>query len=131
MKITKTHYQVSVPAGRYFLGDPCYTVPNNLWGTLLQSCDFFDQPIGEVNGHKVLAFPTAQGDGLYEDQNGHEYPVDAGLIGLVPEALVDMEKLSKYRGGVGKWLEVSHYILCTGEDGVMEFGNITIDTKWD
>lgn len=134
MKITKAHYEVSVPAGRYFLGDPCYTVPSTLWGKLLESCDYFDQPIGKVNGHKVLAFRTAHGDGLYTDQNDHQYPVDAGLIGLVPEALVDTEKLSNYRLNVGKWVDVPHYMVCTGSDGLMEFGNTTINTQdphWD
>lgn len=88
---------VEVPAGTYWLGDPCYTVPDADWMPLLRSCGVFGAsddpadgtpgPVGTVRGHEVLAFGTAFGDGEYPDQYGHRYPVDAGLIGLVPVAL--------------------------------------------
>lgn len=75
---------VVVPAGKYVLGDPCYSVPDALWLPLLKSCDYFVNPIGTVNGVNVLAFSTMYGDGEYRASNGENYPVDAGLIGLVP-----------------------------------------------
>ena len=60
---------VYVPAGKYVIGDPCYTVPNDDWETLLQSCDYFNRPVGISGGFEVLAFPTQYGDGVYRDQD--------------------------------------------------------------
>ena len=32
-------WTAKVPAGSYFLGDPCYAVPSHLWNELLDSCE--------------------------------------------------------------------------------------------
>lgn len=124
---------VIVEAGTYVLGDPCYAVPNKHWDQLLRSCDFFlDNPIGTVvtdNGdeYRVLGFGTKWGDGVYRDQRGAEYPVDAGLIGLVPVALVDIEEVKAQ----GLHLVVfDKPVLCTRdpETGVLTFGSYRIET---
>jgi hypothetical protein len=100
---------VTMPAGAYYLGDPCYVFDNNERGTdewtrLLENSDYFDagesegSPVGYVDvpadpsdpansatvSLPVLAFGTAYGDGGYEDRDGNHYSVDAGMIGLVP-----------------------------------------------
>lgn len=87
---------VTVAPGEYVLGDPCYTVPEDLWVPLLQSAEFFiPRAVGAVESggvtYQVMAFGTKYGDGLYHDQYGQEYAVDAGLIGLVPLSLVSDE----------------------------------------
>ena len=46
MKISKV--EVEVPAGKYILGDPCYAVPDSEWMELLESCEFFNSPIGTI-----------------------------------------------------------------------------------
>ena len=84
---------ITVPAGTYFLGDPCYAVPDEHWLPLLEASDFFkDEDHGEVAGHTVYAFGTG-GDGCFEDQDGHEYPVDSGLIGLTPLLLTRQSEI--------------------------------------
>lgn len=88
----RNEFEVEVPEGSYFLGDPCYAVRGDDWDVLLNSCDFFDKPVGEIKGFKVYASSTAYGDGVYRGQEGHEYPVDAGLIGLVPVEYVEQAK---------------------------------------
>ena len=122
MKIKNTSHTVTVEPGKYWLGDPCYTVQDDLWVELLQSCDYFNQPIGTVNGFQVLAFQTKWGDGVYKGSDGHEYPVDAGLIGLVPVALApdspDGDRI----------VEFTRPTDCTDDDGVLTFGTITINT---
>jgi hypothetical protein len=77
---------VTVPAGTYFLGDPCYSVPGHEWDGLLKATNFFEKPAGHLSdgSTQVVAFSTAWGDGIYEGNDGNKYPVDAGLIGLVP-----------------------------------------------
>jgi len=127
-KMEMTAVTVRVPAGAYYLGDPCYTVPNDLWMELLGTCDFFGVPVGTVGGQQVVAFRTAWGDGLYPGSDGFEYPVDAGLIGLVPLALNpaltrhDLVTLVVY--------ERATECSTDGNGGLM-FGGVEIDTAKD
>lgn len=137
-EVTRKH-EVLVPAGKYFLGDPCYSVPSHLWMDLLSSAEFFyTNPIGTVSTpagtFSVLAFGTAYGDGLYRGSDGYSYPVDAGLIGLTPVELIDanttaMKADGQLRTDLGKIIEFGRDIVCSGEGGVMTFGDITINTK--
>jgi hypothetical protein len=127
MKIVSAEYTVSVPPGKYWLGDPCYSVPDSLWGDLLASCMFFQHPIGEVTTeagetHKVLAFRTKFGDGVYEDQDGHEFPVDAGLIGLTPVGLSVEQPFGSML------VEYKWDTSCFEIDGVLHFGDCEINT---
>lgn len=117
---------VTVPPGKYFLGDPCYAVPDDYWDDLLDSCDFFNTtPVGVVNGNQVLSFNTAYGDGTYEDQYGNEYPVDAGMIGLTPAAFVDGDPV---KARLGQWVEFNCPTICYSADGVLTFGKFNINT---
>lgn len=126
-----TNVQVTVPAGQYVLGDPCYAVPDQHWEDLLASCDFFRNPVGLVkDGAKkfaVLGFGTRWGDGCYAGSDGKEYPVDAGLIGLVPIELV--ENISEHYGYV---VTFNKDTVCRSDgDGKLYFGSIVIDTDPD
>lgn len=136
MKISKV--EVEVPAGRYVLGDPCYAVPDSEWMELLESCEFFNSPIGTIRRSpkegtfnvmetfKVVAFGTRWGDGCYRGTDGNSYPVDAGLIGLVPVEAVDMDTL---RDDLCTVVTFDKPIKCgTDGEGKLRFGHITIDT---
>ena len=116
--------QVMVPAGKYVLGDPCYVVPKDHWDKLLSSCDYFNQPIGEVEGYQVLGFSTCWGDGIYADNYRRYYPVDAGLIGLVPFS--DTLEIDPTLSHI---VEFTYDTLCTCSPvGMLRFGSIYIDT---
>ena len=119
-----TNVQVTVPAGQYVLGDPCYAVPYEDWDDLLASCDYFRNPIGSAGKFKVLAFGTRWGDGCYAGSDGKEYPVDAGLIGLVPIELV--EDMSEHYGNVVTFNKPT--VCSSNGDGKLRFGSIVIDT---
>jgi hypothetical protein len=77
-----------VPAGKYWLGDPCYIIKDQDWLHFCNEHSFneteFNSCVALSDGTPVLAFSTYYGDGCYSDQHGNSYPVDAGLIGLVP-----------------------------------------------
>lgn len=120
-----------VPAGHYVLGDPCYAVPDNLWSELLESCDCFeDSAVGHAGGHNVLAFSTAYGDGEYYDDDGRGFGVDAGLIGLVPVAMMtEKEKQGIAGHNLSHYVSFSDSVECWAEDGVLHFGETTIDTN--
>ena len=59
MKISKV--EVEVPAGKYILGDPCYAVPDSEWMELLESCEFFNSPIGTIRRRGIAARLTITG----------------------------------------------------------------------
>jgi hypothetical protein len=128
---TNNSWRVRVPAGTYVLGDPCYAVPDNLWNEAGQSCDWWQSnPVATVTvegkEYKILGFGTAHGDGIYNCRDGIEYPVDAGMIGLVPIELANPQDPDF---PLNSLVVFDRETLCTNDDGVMQFGNIHIDTK--
>jgi hypothetical protein len=81
-----------MPAGEYWVGDPCYSVPDDKWMTWLQDARYELEPdilLAEIDGLPVLGITTAHGDGKYRSNQGDSFPVDAGMIGLTPKALVE------------------------------------------
>ncbi len=127
--------KVTVPAGEYILGDPCYTVPDELWDALLASTGSSDEtfddehPVGVILGFQVLAFSTTHGDGIYEGTDGHEYPVDAGLIGLVPVSLPGITTHDDDTAWPPRRVRFLAPTVCWNDRGVLHFGQFTIDTN--
>ena len=74
--------------GTYYVGDLCY-VMHPQWKEVCNLMFAVDDPgvlDGEFNlsnGVRFAISSTAYGDGTYQDQQGREYPVDAGLIGCI------------------------------------------------
>jgi len=74
--------------GTYLVGDLCY-VMHPQWREVCNLMFATDGPgvlDGEfnlANGVRFALHGTAYGDGVYQDQQGREYPVDAGLIGCI------------------------------------------------
>jgi hypothetical protein len=130
---------VTVPAGEYFLGDPSYAIePHEVWMHLLESCNYFEKPIGQLpDGTEVIAFNTAYGDGYFPDDHGNMYPVDAGLIGLVPvtpatEAALAEQGGQGYPGPLMTRVSFDEPALCTRTGrGLLTFGPYRVDTAGD
>jgi len=119
----------TLPAGKYYICDPCYVVKDSEWNDF---CDKLFDGDGDVklkNGRHVIAFSTAYGDGCYQDQYGNEFPVDAGLIGIIPVGAVPKPK--KNRFFQIKTFEFSSDFFCESNNGDMRFGNIHINTGDD
>ena len=74
--------------GTYLVGDLCY-VMHPQWKevcALMFACDgnsVLDGEFNLANGVRFALHSTAYGDGTYQDQEGRNYPVDAGLIGCI------------------------------------------------
>lgn len=118
---------VVVPAGRYYLGDPCYTVQDDQWLPWLEAADYqneHDILYGLTTaGLPVFAFGTAYGDGVYRGSDGSFYGVDAGLIGLVPVEQTD------YKPRLATIIEFDRPTRCRrDENGCMWFGKVRINT---
>jgi len=116
---------VIVPPGVYWLGDPCYAIDDHdEWIALLEDANFFeDQITGQLKGFTVYSVGTLYGDGHYQDSEGFRYPVDAGMIGLVPVELTreDIEGMRKIN--IDK-----PTIFSVNTAGMITFGNVTIMT---
>ena len=85
----------NIPAGTYYVGDPCYVFNNSgkadSWMKIIEISDCFDIPHIEFKDKPVIAFGTSDeshfvkfGDGVY---NG--FCVDSGLIGIVDISLIE------------------------------------------
>lgn len=119
---------VVVPAGRYYLGDPCYTVQDTEWLPWLEAADYMNEPTLlyglTTEGLPVFAFGTAYGDGAYRGSDGFTYGVDAGLIGLVP-----VEHTDDHNPRLVTIVEFDTPTQCQRtEDGVLFFGDVRINT---
>ncbi len=118
-----------LPAGKYFIGDPCYVFNDDTWDTLCEKhLDAMSTgEIFEFNGHQVWSHSTAYGDGVYGDQNGAEYGVDAGLLGIVPIALIEDPAGEE----LGTMIEFQRSVVVSYENGTFYIGHITIKTGND
>lgn len=77
----------------FYLGDVCYVLGDRIyhgeWGRMHGYKDGeWEDP---KTGFSFAVAGTAYGDGSYYDGEGHEYGVDAGVIGIVPLELVEKE----------------------------------------
>jgi hypothetical protein len=123
---------VKLAAGRYIIGDPCYHIPGDQWDAVNdQSNCFAFRPLANFttfDGRQgtVVAFQTFEGDGLYKDLVDREFPVDSGLIGIIPFGDIDPRELN---------LKGAHAIEFTApftcretNEGTLIFGYIEINT---
>ena len=83
----------------FYIGDISYVLSNdvyqNFWGAKYKFADgyFTVDPIRDLAfAVAATAYGTAYGDGVYYDNEGNEYPISAGNIGLVPLELAAKER---------------------------------------
>lgn len=128
-----TSNSVKVPAGKYWLGDPCYVIESNDWSKVCEAF-YADENQGksvvqvDLNGNTVVLCQTAWGDGEYRSSKGHILPVDSGTIGLVSLAY-DPEFKSNF--DLCSEVEFTVDTKVDNFDGIMFFGTIRVDTKGD
>lgn len=109
------------PAGEYYIGDPCYVIPDEDWDGVLKATDF-DDGLYHWNGRICFTAFTKYGDGCYGNRNGDAMvAVDSGTIGIIPIRKDDEIEGLFYPYTLlrtfGKKFEVWE------EDGVFHFGS--------
>jgi hypothetical protein len=85
---------------------------------------------GEFNlkdGRRFATFTTAWGDGNYFDQNGKSYDVDAGLIGCIALADIDLTNPDNSLIG-GNIVEFIQPFSTFSAGGEIRIGNVLINT---
>ena len=133
--------EVTMPAGMYFLGDPCYAIDEDgVWDEWLAEAEEAGTPaangamVADVDGVPMLGFQTAYGDGGYLSSDGeHLFGVDSGMIGLVPIELVHryFRRPVADLNGLGTFIASTDPIVCTRMGGTLTFGGTTIKTAPD
>jgi len=145
-----------LPAGTYYLTDPCYLIKEDKWsdfldkvmypnvvfaGAAIESDEYVINNYMEVT---ACIFNTKYGDGSYKlkinssdnifssisSYNHKEIDVDSGLIGLIRVSDYWKEDLYLFKNGMLQ-ITFKNSIECYIHDGVMHFGDIVIDTKCD
>ena len=116
--------------GKYYVGDLCY-VMHDRWD------EFCDKTIdghsclsGEFkldDGTVVASYNTMYGDGVYTDDEGREYGVDAGLIGCI--RVEDIAESELKNLGDGNVIEFEDpFITGRTSAGTIFFGRVEIMT---
>lgn len=124
----------TLPAGKYWIGDPCYVLDkrdtpteNFRWDQFVDFC-FDGDPTGRKNegivdhqGITFAFFGTEYGDGCYPDNLGNHYGVDAGMIGCIPVDNIEVNSL-------GTVHTFDKDFDCEYDNGTIRFGHVTIKT---
>ena len=113
----------TLPAGIYYVGDPCYTIHDDAaWDEFLKLLyaaetlhgDGLSPVIFEYRGRPCFVSSTNTGDGCYSDQYGEMYPVNAGMLAAIPIEVLDEYSGLKVRafdqpfqvgGDKGRWIK--------------------------
>jgi hypothetical protein len=123
-----------LPAGRWWIGDPCYPFPNDgpksdEWERVLEATDFFERPHCDLGEIQVWAGSTTYGDGTYLGTDGNSYPVDAGMLGIMPVSTVDYLGNDKaWLSQCGKFMEFPIPFRVEVNNGGFMFGSLFIET---
>ena len=129
---------MSMPEGKYYIGDLCYVMDDAEWEEFCSiTIDGMKVKDGEFqlkDGRRFATYGTAYGDGVYHDQYGHSYSVDAGLIGCIKVEDIRAEKYENLLD-LGSIMEFDKSFVTSGgrneEDweGTIQFGHVMIETN--
>ena len=123
----------------FYIGDICYVLPGSIYHGIWQDEYDFEDGLIKVSGEdgepggSFAVSGTSYGDGIYWDEEGNEYPVDAGVIGLVPiELATEYEERAGFKPGL--LVDVPGTAVFEEEDGVFDITlpdgeRIHIDTR--
>ena len=129
---------MSMPAGKYYIGDLCYVMDDVEWDEFcsitIDGQRVLDGEFQLKDGRRFATYGTAYGDGVYYDQYGHSYSVDAGLIGCI---LVEDIRAEKYENllDLGSIMEFDKSFATSGGrndegwEGLIQFGHVLIETN--
>jgi hypothetical protein len=122
---------MTMPAGKYYIGDLCYVMDTEEWRELcniiIKEPRILDGEFELPDGRKFAIYGTAHGDGEYYDQYGHTYSVDAGSIGCI---LMSDIRANKYDNllDLGAVQEFAEPFETGSQGGQLQFGHVLIKT---
>lgn len=121
---------VTLPAGTYWIGDLCYCMSDAEWDEVCAlTIDGYNVNEGKFtlkDGRQFVMFNTAYGDGEYFDDFSRSYGVDSGSIGCILASDISGAKKDAEGGHI---ITFAHDFVAQNDNGVIQFGHITIDTS--
>lgn len=88
----------TAPPGKYYIGDLCYALYDNIYDVVFGGRGF-SSGIYTKGSSFFMVDGTAYGDGDYEGSDGYHYSVDAGIIGICTEDMINPSNPSWKTGG--------------------------------
>jgi hypothetical protein len=82
---------VCFPPGKYFIGDPCYAIPKDLWLEYIDACE------GEAIDMEGVGRSVYFSNQYEADDEGFGYPSDSGLIGVTCVDNLDIEQWKRLK----------------------------------
>ena len=128
---------MSMPAGRYYIGDLCYVMSDDEWDEFcsitIKRDECLDGEFSLRDGRRFATYGTRWGDGEYQDNYGNSYGVDAGLIGCIRVEDIRAEKYGNIErlGAIHEF--ATDFVTSGGRgsrnwSGTIQFGRILIET---
>lgn len=128
---------MSMPAGRYYIGDLCYVMSDDEWDEFcsitIKRDECLDGEFSLRDGRRFATYGTKWGDGEYQDNYGNSYSVDAGLIGCIRVEDIRAEKYANIErlGAIHEF--ATDFVTGGGRgsrnwSGTIQFGRILIET---
>ena len=121
---------IPIPKGEYYIGDPSYFFDMDDWQKVLKSSG----PIYKTKKGRFIGFTgSLGGDGSLYDQQGHEYWIDSGMIGIVPKDLVDENVLNNSNNKASKekgynLINFTNTVICREMGDFISFNDVLFDT---
>lgn len=82
---------VCFPPGKYFVGDPCYAIPKDVWFEYIDACE------GEAIDMEGVGRSVYYSHQYEADDEGISYPCDSGLIGVTCVDNHDIEQWKRLK----------------------------------
>jgi len=132
---------MTMPAGRYYVGDLCYVIKDNSdWDTICSNAFPPGHNYRGIDGEFTLAdgrdgrryamYSTAHGDGDYTDRQGRHYAVDSGSIGcILVDDIPNIDDEGVYID-LGQIITFDLPFETHSHEGVIYFGDVSIDTDY-
>jgi hypothetical protein len=126
----KQHFDHTLPAGKYYIGDLCYVLGDDVYDGVFGGTGY-SSGIYEEKGtdRTFLVSHTAWGDGEFPASDGKKFAVDAGIIGICSTSL-----MAKNDGG-GHLYTFDKPVKCEFRLGrftfISGYDSVVIDTTGD
>lgn len=85
-------HRMTFPPGTYYIGDLCYALDETLYDKVFGPKYNEGCYTSKSNPSDVFMMGDTGGDGEFKGTDGKMYPVDAGIIGIASESVLDPDK---------------------------------------
>lgn len=138
----KFQEKFTLPAGAYYIGDPCYILNNKIYDKILiplvfeslrnkrNAYEFYSNPNNEYTQRGVV-MQTLEGDGLYPSNTGLFFAVDSGQIACIDMACIGITEDIDYavrKNSVCIYNFNKPFSCVRYENGVLRFNSVSINT---